>query len=193
MSRRRAASAPLPVERRANDRVEVGRMRLPVQASPRERRISDELGRVARTPRRLPKRYRTAGDPLDGGDDLSHRAAMAGAEVHRAVLSARAEIAERAYMRVAQIGDVDVIADGSPVGGRIIGAVDLDRLAGAERRTQYPRDQVGFRVVILPDLALGIGASGIEIAQGRKTEPVSAGIPIQCPLDGELCLAIGVE
>src|SRR5436309_6079875 len=147
MSRRCAATAPLPVERRADDRVEVGRTRLPTQARLGERRVRHELGRVTRPPRCLPKRYRAAGDPLDGGDDLSHRAAMAGAEVHRAALPTGIEIAECAYMRVAQIADMDVIADGSPVGGRIIGAIDVDRLAGAERRAQYPRDQVGFRVV----------------------------------------------
>src|ERR1051326_5459979 len=107
MSRRCAASAPLPVERRADDRVEVGRTGLPTQAQPGERRIGDELRRVARPPRCLPKRYRATGDPLDRGNDLSHRAAMARAEVHRAVLSARAEIAERAYVGIAQIGDMD--------------------------------------------------------------------------------------
>src|SRR4029077_9961591 len=41
------------------------------------------------------------GDPPAGGNPLPYRAALAGAKVHRAVLAARAEIAERAYVSVA--------------------------------------------------------------------------------------------
>src|SRR5204862_6593464 len=120
-------------------------------------------------------------DPLDRGNHLPYRASLSCAEVHRAVLSPRAQIAERAYVSVAQIGDMDVIADRGAVGRRIIAAVDLDRLAGAERGAQYPRDQVGFRVVILADLAFGIDAGRAEIAQGGKTAPITAGLPVQRP------------
>src|SRR5437867_1694079 len=57
------------------------------------------------------EKYRAAGDPLDGGNHLPYRAALAGAEVHRAVLAPRAQIAEHAYVSGAQIGDIDVFTD----------------------------------------------------------------------------------
>ena len=52
---------------------------------------------------------------------------------------------------------------------------------------------MGFRLVILADLTLGIGAGGIEVAQRRKPQSVAGGIPMQRPLDRQLGLAIGVE
>ena len=75
-------------------------------------------------------------------------------------------MAERAQMRGGQIADMDVVADRGAVAGRIIRAVDLDRVAAAERGAQHQRDQVGFRLVILADAAVGRGAAGANATPG---------------------------
>ncbi len=92
-----------------------------------------------------------------------------------------------------QIGDVDVVADRGAVGGGIVGAVDLDRVARSERGAQDARDQVGFRLVVLADLAIGIGPGGVEVAQRGVTQPIGAGVPVERPLDRQLGVAVGIE
>ena len=48
-------------------------------------------------------------------------------------------------------------------------------------------------VMVLADLAFGVGACSVEVAQRRTSEPVSLPIPKERPLDREFGLAISVD
>ncbi len=154
--------------------------------------IGDEFGRIPGSPRHFAPRYRPPGDPLDRGNHLAHRRAVPGAEIEGDALAAL-QVIERAHMRVGQVGDMDVIADRRAVRRRIVDPVDLDRIAAAQRGTQHARDQMSFRVVVLADLAICVGARRVEVAQRRIAQIISLGVPVQGPLDRQLGLAIGVE
>src|SRR5207237_7900878 len=100
------AMTQFPGQSGADDRVEIGMARLPAEPLARQRRIGDQLRRVARPPRRLAARHLPAADAFDGGDDLAYRAAAAGAEIERAAVAACGEVIERTQMRVGEIGGV---------------------------------------------------------------------------------------
>src|SRR6266511_1579002 len=112
----------------------------------------DQLRRIAGTARTLNGGHRAASDAARCLDDLPHRAARTGAEVDR---DGRAVIElhiQRAQVRVGNIGDMHVVPDCGTVSGRIIGAVDLERTAPAERRRQHIRDQLRLRVEVFAGL-----------------------------------------
>ena len=88
---------------------------------------------------------------------------------------------------------MDIVADRRAVPRRIIGAEDVQRIAATERGAQDERDKVGFGIVIFADLAIRIGAGGIEIAQGGVAQSMRAAVPVQCALDRQLGIAIRVE
>ena len=65
--------------------------------------------------------------------------------------------------------------------------------AAPQRRLDRERDEVRLRIVILADLAVGIGAGGVEVAERRVAEAVRLPVPVQHLLDGELGLAVRVD
>src|SRR5438045_810561 len=109
----------LPGQRGADDCVEIRMVRTPAEPSPGEGGIGHELRRVARPPRRFPKRHRPAGNPLDRRDDLAYGTSLAGSEVEGAALAARGEVPEGPHMRIREIGDVNVVAARGAVRRRI--------------------------------------------------------------------------
>ena len=92
-------------------------------------------------------------------------------------------------MRLGEIDDVDVVADGGAVGGGIVSAVDVDGtvLGGG---LEDERDQVGLGIVALA-VALG-GTGGVEVAQRGAGEASGGGGPAEHALEEELGLAVGV-
>ena len=132
------------------------------------------IGGIARPPRRQRPRHLPSGHALDGGDDLAHRLRRAGAEVVGAPTSRSArERFERAHVRVGQIGHVDVVAQARAVRRRVVVAEHLQALA-AGRGVDRARDDVNLRRVILAELAVGIGAGGVEIAKRDRADAVRA-------------------
>jgi hypothetical protein len=99
-SRLRMTGSAFPGQRRTDDCVDIGMLRLPLEARPGKSRVGDELGRVTRAPCRLAERHRPTGDTLDRRDDLTHRTALPGAQGRRSP----PPIAERLHMRVREIG-----------------------------------------------------------------------------------------
>jgi len=73
---------------------------------------------------------------------------------------------EGAQMGVGQVGDMDIVTDAGPVGGRVVGAVNRDQCLGVLRRPQQERDQVGLGGVVFADLPVRVRPGGVEIAQG---------------------------
>jgi hypothetical protein len=85
----------------------------------------DELGRIARPPRRLAGGDLPPRHLLGGGDDLAHGEAAAVAEIEDLVLGFAGSV-EGEEMGGGEIGDVDVVADRRAVRRGVIGAEDLD-------------------------------------------------------------------
>ncbi len=87
---------------------------------------------------------------------------------------------------VGEIADMHVVADAGAVGRRIVVAENVDRRLAAHGGEQDQRNEVGFGVVALPDLAVRVGACRVEVAQRHMPDAARRfGIP-QHPLDHEL-------
>ena len=82
-------------------------------------------------------------------------------------------------MRAAQIEHVDVIANRGSVGRRIVRAVDFELRPLSLNRFECGRDQVRFRLVQFPDLAVRIGARRVEVARRNPLQAVRDSVPVQ--------------
>ena len=83
-----------------------------------------------------------------------------------------AEPAEGPHVGVGQVGDMDVVAHRGAVGRRVVGPEDLRPPARPQRRADDERNQVRLGIVILADLAVGIGAGGVEVAEAAYRQAV---------------------
>src|SRR2546421_2100996 len=90
----------------ADDRLEIGVARRPVELALRLVRRRVQHRRVARTPRRQRPRYATAGHPFHACDDLAHRMGMSGAEIVGARFAGLDDRFERREVRGGEIGHV---------------------------------------------------------------------------------------
>src|SRR5262249_43055414 len=135
-----AALAPRP---RVGDLLRRGgKTRRTAEPRARPRRVGDERGRVARPPRPDPHRDIAAGDAAGDVDQLAHRPAASGADVERTAGAAADQVAPRAYVRVGEVADVDVVANAGAVRGRIVVAEDRESRDVARRRVEDERDGV---------------------------------------------------
>src|SRR5947209_7366634 len=96
-------------------------------------------------------------------------------------------------MGIGNIGDVDVIAYASSIGRIVVVTVNREDLAATGGGIQNKRDQVGLRIVIFTDLIVGVGASGVEVAQGDRPQPVSCLKVAKHPFRKQLRRTIGVN
>src|SRR4051794_18730528 len=102
----------------------------------------------------MPPSDALSGHSLDRGDNLVYRMAATRAQVQGGARAAFGQVREGANMRVRQVRHMDVVADRGPVGGRIIGAVDLDRARVVERRTYRQRDQMRFGIMVFAGISV---------------------------------------
>ena len=111
----------------------------------------DEYRRVPGAARGCDSLDGTAGAAPGRLDDLPDGESGAVAEVVDAVLSGLrfAGGLQRQEVRASQILDVDVVADGGAVGGRVVGAEDFHGFSLPEGGLEDQRDQVRLRLVIL--------------------------------------------
>jgi hypothetical protein len=154
--------------------------------------VGDELGRVAGAPRRLVARDGQAAHALDGLDDGAHGVSAPRADVGGEALAATPEVPEREQVRAREVDDVHVVAHGRAVGRRVVGAEELQRRA-ARRRRDRERDEVALGRVVLAELAVRVGARGVEVAQRGPAQAVGVAVPVQHALDEELRVAVRVE
>ncbi len=96
-------------------------------------------------------------------------------------------------MRLGEGLDVDIVAHRAAVRRRIVGAVDVDLRPPAERRRQHERHEMRLGIVRLADLALGVGAGGVKIAQGGVGHAMGLAVPVDRSLADQLALAIGID
>src|SRR5439155_9639344 len=125
--------------------------------------------------RRFDGRDLAAGDPSGGRDDLAYGIAAAVAQVEDA--AAAIQRAERKDVRVGQVDHVDVVADASAVGGRIVGPVNLDPRPPPEAGLEDERDEVALGVVVLAEALRGAGR--VEVAQAGVAQAVDAVEPVE--------------
>src|SRR6266849_4391227 len=95
------------------------------------------------------------------------------AQVECGALAALLQIAQGKYMCFGQVGYVNVVPDGCTVRRWVVRSVNLHRIPLPERRLDDTRDQMGFGIMFLPDLPVGISPCRIEVAQRGPFEPIS--------------------
>jgi hypothetical protein len=93
----------------------------------------------------------------------------------------------------AQVVDVDVVADAGAVSGVVVAAKNADVWPAPTGGLPHQRDQMGFRVVALAQLAFWVSACGVEVAQAYRLETIRFIIVSQGLLHHQLGAAIGVD
>src|SRR5262249_27217735 len=134
--------------------------------------------------------YRQPGDATSGFDNFENGMTAAGAKIERLGFGGAAEMLEGADVRVGQIGHVNVVANRSAVGRRILIAEYADFFVSIGGRGEDVGDQVGLRIVIFA-ATLG-GAGGVEIAQAHGFQAVSCVVGFKKAFEGELRPAIRI-
>src|SRR4051812_27600006 len=89
-------------------------------------------------------------------------------------------------MGVGQISDVYVVTHGGSIGRGIVRAKQLQRPIRTESSLNGEWDQVCFWIVILSNLAFGVRASCIKVAERKASNPVRPAKPEKRLLDGKL-------
>ena len=179
-----------PVGGGADDVVERGKARGPAGLLADPLGGGDQDGRVAGPARPVFVRDWTAQHALDRGDHVLDRVAGAVAEIVGD--AAVVELAERQQVGLAEIGDVDIVADRGAVGRS--GSRCRTRRAAAARPSAASMVS-GIRWVSgswsSPSTPFGIGAGGVEVAQAGAAQAVDLAGPMQRALDHQLAFAIG--
>src|SRR5712691_6463075 len=88
---------------------------------------------------------------------------------------------------------MNVVADRRPIWGRIVGSVDVDLRTLAEGGLQYQRHKMSFWLMLFADLAVGVGAGGVEIAQRHRAQTIGLPVPVKRALDRQFGLAVRVD
>src|SRR5487761_444171 len=118
-----------------------------------------------------------------GSDDLTHRMALARPEIQGAAFSTVQQICQGAYMRLGQVGDMNVVANSCAVRRGVIGSVDFHRRPPPKRRSNHQGNQMRLRLMVLAEFALRVGAAGVEVAERHPTETVRSLVAAQDALD----------
>jgi hypothetical protein len=134
-------------------------------------------------PRRDHGRDLASGDALDRCDHAAHGSGASTAEIERERALPRLQRPQCCQVCPRKVADVDEIALAGAVRGGIVGAQERQRRALPAGCVDGERNEVGFRVVALHQLSLGIGSGGIEITQA------GCGKPARCRNIGEDLLA----
>lgn len=177
----------------SHDDIEVSVLRLPAQHALGALAVGDEARGVAGAARALLHFYVPAGDAARGVDDLLHREAVAVAEVEGVAVAACGEAVQRQQVGLTQVADVDVVADAGAVGGVVVAAEHGDVGAAPGCCLQHQGDEVGFGLVALAQLAFGVGAGGVEVAQAHGLEAEGAVVAGQRLFHHPFGDAVGVD
>ena len=133
------------------------------------------------------------GDATGRVDDLLNRETQAVAQVVRLAPGPLQQPLQRQPVGPAQIADVHVVADAGAVGGAVVLSEHRDVGPFSCSRLQHQRNQVGFWFVPLTQLPLRISASGVEIAQADRLEPVGPVVVLKGLFDHQLAAAVRVD
>ena len=153
-------------------------------------RTGDERWGIAGSTRRCDKGHLPARDTACRGDDFANAEPCAVADVVDALIG----VFKRAEDEQVGVGDVvnmDVVADASAIGSRIVGAENGDRAGRTESGTQYIGDEVRFGL-----MAFGVPVprpGGVEVAEDGIPESMNLTKPFQHDLALQLGLAVGID
>src|SRR5690606_18702088 len=127
-----------------------------------------------------------------GVDHFAYAIPATGAEVQLESL-AWLEPLQRFEVRVAEIVDVDIVANAGAVRRWIVIAEDGDPLPLAQGYLQYDWNQVRLGRMVLADITLRAGPGGVEVPQGGKAEPIGMGIVVEHVFHHQLGKAIRID
>ena len=99
-------------------------------------------------------------------------------------------------MSVGEVLDVDVITNGSPVGGGVVGAEHLHRWCKAQGCLHHHWDQVGALRPVLTDGVVEAGPGRVEVAEADGAQAGRRAVPTQDALHHRLRFgidALGVD
>src|SRR6516225_3395552 len=160
-----------PLPGALHNALEIAIARLPAELLLDFFRTRHQHRRIARAPRRYSRRYRMAGHAADRLNHFTHAEALAVAQVvNEAVFFL--ERLEHQQVCLAEIADVDVVADAGTVRRRVVVAENGKLFAFAERHFEGNGDQVRLRLMIL-SLCPG-RARYVEISQRSVAQAVNA-------------------
>ena len=119
-----AADMPGPCGR--NDRIEIRMRHVATQPRLGASGRGPKRRGIAGTSRSRQNRHRLAGDALDRRDNGANGMANAGAEIERVRIAAGQQFPQGPNMGIGKVGHMNVVADGGAVGGRIVGAENIE-------------------------------------------------------------------
>src|SRR5207245_8952883 len=94
-------------------------------------------------------------------------------------------------VRSSQVDHMDIVAEASPFGSRIVSAVNGDLLTLTQGYLQNQRDQMGLRLMGFP--AIGSRAGSIEVTEAGVPQAVDAMKPRQHTFHEKLRFSIGIR
>src|SRR6202011_3933169 len=109
-----------------------------------------EARRVSVSSADLPHGYTPPGDAFDHGDDFPNGVAAARSQIESSARSTPIEVTECCQVGFSKIGYVKIITNCGSVRCFVIGAKNLDSIDETGGRRDCERNQVRFRLVILP-------------------------------------------
>src|SRR5260221_3764437 len=124
-----------PVPRAADDRLERGKLRLPVQIALDAARARHQHGGITGTPRHFARRHPVPRHAASRFDNFANAIAAAMAEILDEVVALTQSI-EHQNMRAGEIADMNVITDAGAIGSGLDGANDRVELSLLERNLQ---------------------------------------------------------
>lgn len=131
-----------------------------------QRRIGKATGHVAGAPRVDLVGHFDLVDPLKGVDQLQHADALPGAQVDGEALARCCKVVERSQVPLGQVHHVNVVSNPGAVGCGVVDAEHVQAVSQAGRHLgDVGHEVVGRAVGLLPQLATGVSAHGVEVAQ----------------------------
>jgi sporulation protein YlmC with PRC-barrel domain len=154
--------------------------------------VADQDRRIAGPARSGIDADRPAGDGLREVDNLPDRIALRIRQIAGATRVTVEKIFESAHVRVGNVHDVDVVADAGAVRRIVVGPEHIDGAAVAGR-CEGERNEVRLRIMGLADLAVRVGACGVEVAQRHRAQARRTVEVAQHPLDHQLGEAVRID
>src|SRR2546426_4596172 len=181
---------PMPVPGAQHDAFQIGVARLPTEFTLNLGRTRNEDGRIAQTTRTFSRGNGMASHLAGNFDDVADTEAAPVSQVIDKLAAARERI-QGQQVRSSQVHHMDIVADASPVGSRIVSAVDGDLLTLTQGYLQNQRDQMGLRLMGFP--AIGSRAGSIEVTEAGVPQAVDAMKPRQHTFHEKLRFSIGIR
>src|ERR1700738_44090 len=169
-----------PVPRAPDDRLERGKLRLPMQIAFDTARARHQHGRITGTAGDFAYGNRMPGYAANGFDHFANAIAAAGAEIVNELVTL-AQSLEHKNMRAGEVAHMNVITDAGAIGCGIVGSEDRNVFALSERNLQRKRNQMRLRHMVLAKIAGG--SRGVKIAEARIPQAVDTVKPGEHLLD----------